>query len=416
MADALITVVLEQLSSYILSEVALVIDTREEVVKLTGNLKLVQAVLADAEEKQVKNKSVKVWLDDLKQVVYDADDVLDAWRTRTAISQLQVPNDLFNKFACLRTLVLQLEVLPNEVEKMVHLRYLDLSGSELHELPETICNIYNLQVLILNECSNLSKLPEKIGMLSNLRHLEIEKTYCLRCFPKSIAKLSSLRTLSKFVVSDADHEGTIGDLQLLNNLGGVLKLNRLCRVADENDADRAELNKKKNLRELVFEFKAVVSEGSCVRMGMKKILEKLEPHGNLEILEIRDYPDSQFPGWVHSCLLLSNIVEVRLFSCEQCMQLPAFGKLASLKKLKIKGMSSVTRIGSEFYGVVYLWYLPHSRLPKGFDQIKSLQSIEFYYCSTLNFDLKELGHFTMLQHLEITQCPLLSQRFKGDDW
>ncbi|KAL5706975.1 hypothetical protein ACHQM5_025079 [Ranunculus cassubicifolius] len=89
MADALISVVVKQLESYIQSEVALVIDTREEVVKLTDNLKLVQAVLADAEEKQVKNKSVKVWLDDLKQVVYDADDVLDEWHTRTAISQLQ---------------------------------------------------------------------------------------------------------------------------------------------------------------------------------------------------------------------------------------------------------------------------------------------------------------------------------------
>ncbi|KAL5706977.1 hypothetical protein ACHQM5_025081 [Ranunculus cassubicifolius] len=77
MADALISVVVEQLASYVQSQVMLVVDTHEEIVKLTGNLKLVQAVLADAEEKQVKNKAVRVWLEDLKQVVYDADDVLD---------------------------------------------------------------------------------------------------------------------------------------------------------------------------------------------------------------------------------------------------------------------------------------------------------------------------------------------------
>ncbi|KAL5706966.1 hypothetical protein ACHQM5_025071 [Ranunculus cassubicifolius] len=93
MADALISVVVEQLTSYVQSQVMLVVDTHEEVVKLTGNLKLVQAVLADAEEKQVKNKAVRLWLEDLKQVAYDADDVLDEWITRDAISQLQSDDD-----------------------------------------------------------------------------------------------------------------------------------------------------------------------------------------------------------------------------------------------------------------------------------------------------------------------------------
>ncbi|KAL5706963.1 hypothetical protein ACHQM5_025068 [Ranunculus cassubicifolius] len=89
MADALISLVLEQLASYGLNEVTLVVGTRQEVLNLTDTLIQVKAVLADADEKQVKNKAVRTWLDNLKQVVYDADDVLDEWRTRTAISQLQ---------------------------------------------------------------------------------------------------------------------------------------------------------------------------------------------------------------------------------------------------------------------------------------------------------------------------------------
>ncbi|MFQ6653496.1 hypothetical protein Gotur_024872, partial [Gossypium turneri] len=37
----------------------------------------IQAVLDDAEEKQIKNKGVKKWLEDLQDLAYDVDDILD---------------------------------------------------------------------------------------------------------------------------------------------------------------------------------------------------------------------------------------------------------------------------------------------------------------------------------------------------
>ncbi|KAL5707007.1 hypothetical protein ACHQM5_025108 [Ranunculus cassubicifolius] len=277
--------------------------------------------------------------------------LVKARKMRTFICELEtaIPSELFYKLTRLRTLVFRnslLKVLPDEVEKLVQLRYLDLSGSELLELPETICNLYNLQVLGLNKCKNLRKLPENIGKLSNLRHLEIEETYDLCYLTKAIAGLRSLRTLSKFIVSDAGHGCKIGDLQRLNNLQGALELEGLSRVTDEKDVVRAELKKKVNLRQLSFCFKK--ESGFSIRM--KNVLEKLEPHEDLEVLEIRDYPDSQFPSWVQSCSVLTNIVEMSLSKCNQCTQLPAFGKLAFLRTLVIKGMSSMTHIGQEFYG------------------------------------------------------------------
>ncbi|KAL5707009.1 hypothetical protein ACHQM5_025110 [Ranunculus cassubicifolius] len=277
--------------------------------------------------------------------------LVKARKMRTFICELEtaIPSELFYKLTRLRTLVFcnsLLKVLPKKVEKLVQLRYLNLSGSELLELPETICNLYNLQVLGLNKCRNLRKLPENIGKLSNLRHLEIEETDDLCYLTKAIAGLSSLRTLSKFIVSWVDHGCNIGDLQHLSNLQGALKLNGLSRIADEKDAIRAKLNMKRDLRELTFDFK----EESDVRLGMKSILEKLEPHEDLEILKIKEYPDSEFPSWFQSCSLLTNIVEMRLISCNQSTELPAFGKLVFLRTLVINGMSSVTHIGQEFYG------------------------------------------------------------------
>ncbi|KAK9159684.1 hypothetical protein Syun_006025 [Stephania yunnanensis] len=58
-------------------EVGLVIGVKGEVKKLKDVLTHIQSVLQDAEEKQVKEKRVKVWLQQLKQVSYDAEDALD---------------------------------------------------------------------------------------------------------------------------------------------------------------------------------------------------------------------------------------------------------------------------------------------------------------------------------------------------
>ncbi|KAL5706908.1 hypothetical protein ACHQM5_025014 [Ranunculus cassubicifolius] len=112
MADALISVVLEQLACYVQNEVTIVLSAGEEVDRLTANLKLVQAVLTDANQKQIENRAVKLWLDDLKHVVYDADDVLDEWRTRallrnhvdpTAGNRKKVRSYLLSPFYCFKS-------------------------------------------------------------------------------------------------------------------------------------------------------------------------------------------------------------------------------------------------------------------------------------------------------------------------
>uniref|UniRef100_A0A6N2N146 NB-ARC domain-containing protein n=1 Tax=Salix viminalis TaxID=40686 RepID=A0A6N2N146_SALVM len=60
-------------------EVNLVGGVKKQADKLKSNLVDIQSVLEDAERKQVKEKAVKVWLDKLKDVCYDMDDMLDEW-------------------------------------------------------------------------------------------------------------------------------------------------------------------------------------------------------------------------------------------------------------------------------------------------------------------------------------------------
>ena len=43
---------------------------KADFIKWKGMLEMIQAVLADAEDRQTKDKSVKTWLDDLQNLAY----------------------------------------------------------------------------------------------------------------------------------------------------------------------------------------------------------------------------------------------------------------------------------------------------------------------------------------------------------
>ncbi|KAG8494697.1 hypothetical protein CXB51_012311 [Gossypium anomalum] len=95
MADALVSAVLQQLTAVVYrdieKEVTLVVDVRKEAQKLKTTLQTLQAVLMDAEKRQVKEAAVKLWLEKLKATSYDMDDLIDDWNT--FVLKFQVSNN-----------------------------------------------------------------------------------------------------------------------------------------------------------------------------------------------------------------------------------------------------------------------------------------------------------------------------------
>ncbi|KAK2447337.1 putative disease resistance protein [Trifolium repens] len=85
--SAFIDVVLDRLAS---PEVVGLIQGKKVDVNLVQRLKntlyAVEAMLNDAEQKQFKNSAVNKWLDDLKDALYLADDILDHISTKAATS------------------------------------------------------------------------------------------------------------------------------------------------------------------------------------------------------------------------------------------------------------------------------------------------------------------------------------------
>ncbi|KAF2307886.1 hypothetical protein GH714_033094 [Hevea brasiliensis] len=69
--------VLGKLGCLALQEFSLAWGLESDLEKIKDNLKVIKAVLLDAEQQRSQNPQIEVWLENLKEVLYDAEDVVD---------------------------------------------------------------------------------------------------------------------------------------------------------------------------------------------------------------------------------------------------------------------------------------------------------------------------------------------------
>ncbi|KAH9783090.1 putative disease resistance RPP13-like protein 1 [Citrus sinensis] len=61
---------------------------KADFIKWKGMLEMIRAVLADAEDRRTKENSVKMWLDNLQNLAYDLEDILDEFQTESLRREL----------------------------------------------------------------------------------------------------------------------------------------------------------------------------------------------------------------------------------------------------------------------------------------------------------------------------------------
>uniref|UniRef100_A0A6N2ML58 NB-ARC domain-containing protein n=1 Tax=Salix viminalis TaxID=40686 RepID=A0A6N2ML58_SALVM len=323
--------------------------------------------------------------------------------------------DVMKQLTCIRSLNLSrslIKELPKEVGKLIHLRHLNLEWCiELVSLPETMCDLCNLQSLDVIHCLSLKKLPRAIGKLIKLRHLCIYDSG-VAFMPKGIGRLTCLRTLDCFMVcGGGENESKAANLRELKNLvhiGGRLIINNL-RGGDIEDVAEAQLKNKKRLLCLHLYF--------CDNHEDDSLIEVLQPPSDLERLTIWRYGGIVLPNWM---MALTRLQELKLTDCGNLEVLPPLGRLPNLESLEL-GSVGVRRLDAGFLGIEEV---ENANINEGeIARVTAFLKLKTLVISSLN-ELKEwdgierrVGEedattasiFIMpqLQQLEIRFCPLL---------
>ncbi|KAI8562428.1 hypothetical protein RHMOL_Rhmol03G0036900 [Rhododendron molle] len=101
MAEAILTGaaanVLSSLGSYAIQQIGIPFGVEDELRKMETNISTIKDVLLDAEERQMSNRAVKGWLERLKLILYDAEDLLDEFATDTKRRQVETHNSFKRK-------------------------------------------------------------------------------------------------------------------------------------------------------------------------------------------------------------------------------------------------------------------------------------------------------------------------------
>ncbi|XP_047065138.1 putative disease resistance protein RGA3 [Lolium rigidum] len=236
---------------------------------------------------------------------------------------------------------LNLEELPLCIDGLLGLRYLSIHGS-IQRLPESIGKLLHLQTLCFTGKCYLEKLPASISMLVNLRHLVVETKYTAGL--TGIGRLANLQGSLELHVEK--REGLkVEELRDINGLRGLLKIKGLENVSSYEEACKAELNNKPYLHSLNLEWSSASTNNSLPADA--KVLEGLQPHQDIKVLNIRRFRGAKAPSWLQS---LQQLHSLYLTNCRSLVMLPPLGLLGSLKYLHMKEMCAVDRIGHEFYG------------------------------------------------------------------
>ncbi|GLT64602.1 hypothetical protein SLA2020_370840 [Shorea laevis] len=290
----------------------------------------------------------------------------DVAQLHTLFSEHGFPRGMAGNFKMLRVLnfpyAFDAEELPACFGNMKSLRYLDISRTQIKELPRFVTNLYNLQTFRFLNCRSIKMPPEGIGSLINLRHVYFSYEENM---PTNIGRLKNLQTLPLFFLG-ATKGQKIEELGCLSQLRGRLEIRNLELVKDKSEAMRAKLHEKA-VNDLDMRWG---KEGN----QDEDVLEGLRPHSNLQRLAIYGYGGKNLPSWMlksncsysNEMFFIKNLVKLSIRGCKKLESIPAMKELSSLQLLDISSCNELSTIADE-----------------AFATFESLQELMIGYCPKL---------------------------------
>ncbi|GLU15399.1 hypothetical protein SLE2022_318940 [Rubroshorea leprosula] len=279
-------------------------------------------VKAGTKLKKVPNESE--WARDLKKVSLMANDISN------------IPVALSPKCPWLSTLILSdnpnLSEIPSSFfEEIVELKVLDLSGTGIEALPDSISNLVNLSALRLRECERLMYLPS-LAKLRALKKLDLHNAW-IKVVPLGLETLVSLEYLDLFCRNL--EEIPTGILPKLSSLQYLVVYPRSRITKGRNLEEVARLSKIESLEcgmDSIQDFNYLVNKSKDFESLTAYSLQLTTGDKDLTPFGFFDEVDDQY-----QCRVL-------IFECEigeECIVLP--DKLEDLSITDCKNMKNMRR-------------------------------------------------------------------------
>ncbi|XP_042488717.1 putative disease resistance protein RGA3 [Macadamia integrifolia] len=266
--------------------------------------------------------------------------------------------------------------LPDSVGKLKHLRFLDLSFSDIVRLPDSIGNLYNLQLLTLTGCTRLRQLPKDMSNLVNLRYLVLPTHWGFHRIPLGVGNLTSLQLLATL---------NAGTKKKLSQLSGTRHNSNLENVS--NNGAETMVTKPQILGLQLHNLTSlrVLRISNCE--NLESLSKELYTLSSLQRLVIGSCPTLVS---FQEARLPTALQELKIFDCENLRSLPKeLHTLASLKEFVIDSCPALVSF-------------QEIRLPP------ALEELEIIDCENLeSLPMRLLHSLTSFQRLEIKECPAL---------
>ncbi|CAN6544777.1 unnamed protein product [Malus baccata var. baccata] len=284
-----------------------------------------------------------------------------------------------------------------DLSRSPNIEHINLSGTAIESLPESIGNLKSLEKLDLSETA-IKCLPESIGNLKSLEKLDLSGT-AIKCLTESIGNLKSLEKLDLRGTAIKNLPASIGNLKSLEKLdlsgtaikclpesiGNLKSLEKLDLRGTAIKNLPASIGYLKSLEKLDLSGTAIESLPESI--GNLKSLEKLdlsgtaikclpESIGNLKSLEKLDLSGTVIKCLPASIKEASRLISLQLTNCRSLQSLP---ELPGVRWLQAYGCTSLKQVLSS-----------KTALTLGWDEYKNSQGLQeqltFSNCKGMGWD------------------------------